>query len=65
MKGTSTSKFKYGTKSGNAPQSRGSREFSIGRGFREGGCMSPILFNLYLEYLMKEELAEVGVFKIG
>ena len=27
--------------------------------------MSPILFNLYGEYLMKEALAEVGDFKIG
>ena len=27
--------------------------------------MSPILFNLYGDYLMKETLAEVGDFKIG
>ena len=27
--------------------------------------MSPILFNLYGEYLMKEALVEVGDFKIG
>jgi Reverse transcriptase (RNA-dependent DNA polymerase). len=27
--------------------------------------MSPILFNLYGEYLMKEALAKVGDFKIG
>ena len=27
--------------------------------------LSPILFNLYGEYLMKEALAEVGDFKIG
>ena len=27
--------------------------------------MSPILFNLYEEYLMKEALSEVGDFKIG
>ena len=27
--------------------------------------MSPILFNLYGEYLMKEALDEVGDFKIG
>jgi hypothetical protein len=27
--------------------------------------MSPILFNLYWEYLMKEALAEIGDFKIG
>ena len=37
----------------------------IGRGVRQGSCMSPILFNLYGEYLMKEALAEVGEFKIG
>ena len=27
--------------------------------------MSPILFNLHGEYLMKEELVKVGDFKIG
>ena len=37
----------------------------IGRGVRQGYCMSPILFNLYGEYLIKEALAEVGDFKIG
>ena len=36
----------------------------IGRGVRQGYCMSPILFNLYGEYLIKEALAEVGDFKI-
>jgi Reverse transcriptase (RNA-dependent DNA polymerase). len=30
-----------------------------------GCCMSPILFNLYGEYLIKKALAEVGDFKIG
>ena len=29
----------------------------IGRGVRQRCCMSPILFNLYGQYLIKEELA--------
>ena len=37
----------------------------IGRGVRQGCCMSPILFNLCGEYLMKETLAEVRDLKIG
>ena len=37
----------------------------IGRGVRQGCCMSHILFNLYGEYLIKESLTEVGDFKIG
>jgi Reverse transcriptase (RNA-dependent DNA polymerase). len=36
----------------------------IGRGVRQGCCMSSILFNTYGEYLMKEALAEVEGFKI-
>ena len=37
----------------------------IGRGIRQGYCISPTLFNLYGEYLMKEALAEFGDLKIG
>ena len=36
----------------------------IGRGVRQGCCFSPILLNLYGEYLMKEPLADFGNFKI-
>jgi hypothetical protein len=32
---------------------------------REGWCLSPILFYLYSEYLIKEALEEFGNFKIG
>jgi hypothetical protein len=36
-----------------------------GRGVRRGSCLSPILFNLYSEYLTKEASEGLGDFKRG
>jgi hypothetical protein len=41
------------------------RSVKIGRGVRQRCCLSPILFNLYSEYLTKVALEGFGEFKIG
>jgi hypothetical protein len=41
------------------------RSVKIGRGVRQGCCLSPILYKLFSEYLTKEALEGFGDFKIG
>jgi hypothetical protein len=40
------------------------RSVKIGKGVRQGCCLSPILFNVYSEYLTKAALEGIGGFKI-
>jgi len=40
------------------------RSVQIGRGVRQGCCLSPILFNLYSKCLTKEDLEGLGDFNI-
>jgi hypothetical protein len=44
---------------------RETRSVEIGRGVRQGCCLSLIMFNVYSEYLNKEALEGFGDFKIG
>ena len=41
------------------------RSVQTGREVRQGCCLSPILFTLYSECLIKEALDELGDFNIG
>jgi hypothetical protein len=43
---------------------RETRIVKTGRGFRQGCCLSPILFNFYSEYLIKEAVEGFEDFKI-
>jgi hypothetical protein len=41
------------------------RTVKIGRGVRQGRCLSQILFDLYSKYFTKDAIAGFGDFKIG
>jgi hypothetical protein len=41
------------------------KSVKIGRGVRRGCCLSPLLSNLYSEYVTQEDLEVLGDFKVG
>jgi hypothetical protein len=41
------------------------KRVKIGRGIRQGCCLSALLFNLYSEYVTQEPLEGLGDFRVG